>query len=257
MTQRRVLKWGKKMQKGTRVRGKTQNPSTVTTQCAAQLSHIYCLRSTPWESNLERATEIRSQTGRQSGRSRCKHVDMGNIYVRHSSSRSSSWKRLFGEFTLNRKSATKNSKTIVLCDKKVGQRSGRNSMNIHDQLARKFFEKDDSVDWPDSSAFNSESLYFLRFIIVHGKGRRKSIGLSIHPNVENWIELMRSRWSSSGQFFQDSLLCRFSPRSRTWWLKCNVILSNSQDGSSSCQCTTTLYGEKNETKTCVLRISKS
>ena len=37
----------------------------------------------------------------------------------------------------------------------------------------------------------------------------------------------------------------------------NVNLSNSQDGSSSCQCTTTLSGEKKETKTCVFRLPKS
>ena len=34
-------------------------------------------------------------------------------------------------------------------------------------------------------------------------------------------------------------------------------LSNSQDESSSCQCTTTLYGEKKETNNCVLRVPKS
>ena len=78
------------------------------------------------------------------------------------------------------------------------------------------------------------------------------------PNVENWIESTRSRWSSSGKCSQDSSLhCTLWPRSRTWWLKYIVNLSNSQDGSSSCQCTTRLYGEKKETKICVLRIPNS
>ena len=55
---------------------------------------------------------------------------------------------------------------------------------------------------------------------------------------------------------QDSLHCRFSPRSRTWWLKLSVNLSNCKDESSSCQCTTTMCGKKKETKNCVLRIPK-
>ena len=33
-------------------------------------------------------------------------------------------------------------------------------------------------------------------------------------------------------------------------------LEQSQDGFSTCQCTTTLHGEKKETKTCVLRSPK-
>ena len=39
-------------------------------------------------------------------------------------------------------------------------------------------------------------------------------------------------------------------------LKLSVTLSNSQDESSPCQRTTILYGEKKETKNCVLRIPK-
>ena len=66
-------------------------------------------------------------------------------------------------------------------------------------------------------------------------------------------EPMEFEWKIS----QDSLHCRFSQRYRTWWLKHNVYLGNSQEGSSSCQCTATLYGEKKELKTCVLRIPKS
>ena len=38
--------------------------------------------------------KFRRKPGEQNGRSRCKYVDMGNIYDRHSSSRSSSWKTI-------------------------------------------------------------------------------------------------------------------------------------------------------------------
>ena len=72
---------------------------------------------------------------------RCEYVDIGNVYDCHSASRSSSWKRIFGEFTCNQKSATTNSKTIVRCDKKVVQGSERNPRYFRNRLARKFLEK--------------------------------------------------------------------------------------------------------------------
>ena len=60
------------------------------------------------------------------------------------------------------------------------------------------------------------------------------------------VESMESRWSSSGQFFQDSQHWEFSKRFKNWWLICSVNVSTSKVGSSSCQCTTTLYGENEE-----------
>ena len=47
------------------------------------------------------------------------------------------------------------------------------------------------------------------------------------------------------EFSQDSLHYRFSPRYRKWRTKCSVNMSKSQGESSSCQCTMTLYVEKN------------
>ena len=85
-------------------------------------------------------------------------------------------------------------------------------------------------------------------------GRRRLIGFRINFKKENWIESMESRWSSSGQISQGSLHCRSSPRFKSWWLNQSVNLSKSKDGLSSCQCATTLYGEKKETMNCVLRI---
>ena len=83
---------------------------------------------------------------------------LGNVYDFHSTSRTSSWKRLFGEFTCNQTSATKNSETIVPCDKKVGQKSDRNPRNICDRLARRFLEKDDSVDSAITYVFSDSVL---------------------------------------------------------------------------------------------------
>ena len=82
-------------------------------------------------------------------------------------------------------------------------------------------------------------------------GRRRSIGFRIQFNVETWIESSESmefEWKIS----QDSPHCKSSPRFKA---KQSVNLSISKDESSSCQwCTMSLYGEKKETKTCVLRI---
>ena len=64
----------------------------------------------------------------------------------HLTSRSSSWKRLFGEFTFNQKPATKSSETIVRSDKKVGQGSERNPRFFRDQLAATNFAKYNTVD---------------------------------------------------------------------------------------------------------------
>ena len=66
------------------------------------------LRFTSWESSLECATEIRSQTGRQNGRSWCIYDYMWIVHVRHSSSCSSSCERLCREFTFHQKPAVAN-----------------------------------------------------------------------------------------------------------------------------------------------------
>ena len=63
-------------------------------------------------------------------------------------------------------------------------------------------------------------------------------------------EPMEFEWKPS----HDSLHCRFSTRFKSWWLNQSVNLSNSQEGSSSCQCAMTLMGENKETKEIVLRM---
>ena len=64
-----------------------------------------------------------------------------------------------------------------------------------------------------------------------------------------WIESMESRWTSSGKSFQDSLYWAFLKEIRKFMteLQCELE-SSSKEGSSSCQCTTTLYEENEETQ---------
>ena len=68
-------------------------------------------------------------------------------------------------------------------NEQVGQRTYRNIRDIPYRLTRKFPERDDSVDWPSSSAVNSESLCILQFCIEHGKKQWKS---SKRMEGENW-----------------------------------------------------------------------
>ena len=63
-----------------------------------------------------------------------------------------------------------------------------------------------------------------------------------------WIESMVWERSSSGKYSQESQRWPSSRRFKVWWETYSVILSSSTTGSSSCQCTATLHGEKKETQ---------
>ena len=186
---------------------------------------------------------------------------MGNVYDCHSASRSSSWTWCFGEFTFNQESATTISETSVQCNQEIDQGSGRNPRNIRDRLARKSLEKDGFVDWLTGQfGYQQRKPTFLfRFSILYWaesvKFRKRMEGenrlvCQFIPMSRIASNRRRADGVPSGQISQDSLHCSFSPRSRTWWMKYSRNLSNSQDESSSCQCTTTLYGEEKETKNC-------
>ena len=63
-----------------------------------------------------------------------------------------------------------------------------------------------------------------------------------------------SRWSSSGNFPRISLHWEFSTKFKRWSLDHSVNQSNWKEGSSSCQCTMTLFEQDEEVKQIVLRI---
>ena len=118
---------------------------------AAENSEIIVDDDSEWPDNfhISRAYVPHLQkifSNRQNGRPRCEYIDKEIVYDCHSATRSSSWKRLFGESTFHQKSATTNSETIVRCDKEVGQGSERNPRHIRDPLATRFLEKDDFVN---------------------------------------------------------------------------------------------------------------
>ena len=74
--------------------------------------------------------------------------------------------------------------------------------------------------------------------------------------MENLRESMEKQLNSSGISFQDLRHCRFFRRSRMICRSGTLNVRNSQIGSSSCQCSTTLIGQEKETMRFVFRIQK-
>ena len=72
--------------------------------------------------------------------------------------------------------------------------------------------------------------------------------------VENCWESMEKQLNSTGIFSQDSRHCRFFRKSQ---MICKNGRKNSQIGSSSCQCSTTLTGQRKETMTFAFRIQQT
>ena len=105
---------------------------------------------------------------------------------------SSSWKRLFGEFTCNPKSATKNSETIVRCNKQVGQRTDRNSRNIRDRLATKSLEKTTLLTDRAVQLSTAKTYVFSDSVLCMGR------------NSENPL----SAWKEKVDCFMNSSQCR-------------------------------------------------
>ena len=85
-------------------------------------------------------------------------------------------------------------------------------------------------------------------------GKTKFKGIWRHAVSKIWIESTGSWRNSSGQFSQDLLQWEFSLKFNRWWRNWGVNLSNSKKGSSSCQCTMTLFGEHQEIMEIVWRI---
>ena len=101
------------------------NSFQISVACVPHLEKVYSdLRQKKW-----------SKIRRRHERPRHELVDMENVYVCNVGCSSSSWTRLFGEFTFYQKPDTTNDKTIVRSVTEVDHRSNRGSMNIKDWLA--------------------------------------------------------------------------------------------------------------------------
>ena len=72
-----------------------------------------------------------------------------------------------------------------------------------------------------------------------------------HHNTELWTQLMVTQWNSNGILSQDSPHCSSATKSESSCLKWAINQKNSQDGSSSCRCSTTSHwGSKDNEQEC-------
>ena len=112
--------------------------------------------------------------------------------------------------------------------------------------------------WTSHQSLAHKGLRILRFCIVSWKDTRKlpikhCMGrqidvVQVQQDTELWTELMASQWNSSGIFCQDSQRCSCATKSKSYcqdWVRHQRI---SQEGLSSCRCSTTSHGDQKTTR---------
>ena len=206
---------------------------------------------------FDRKSNLRPKSNGQLGWPRREHSYMGDMYEYHTSSGSSSWSRLFGEFTIL---------------PRINSWSLWNSYSKWLKNWSRIREK--SEIWPrliKRTLRGAQQVYYvtkpmrlrkpkptsspIRCSVQEAwKMTRPKLGrTTLNGNWwiiiwKIWIASMESGWSSSGRYSQDSQGWASSKRFKHLWQNYSVSLSSSPTGSSSCQCTTTLYGENKETQ---------
>ena len=142
---------------------------------ATQSPFVYCQRFTSGESSLECATEIRSQAGRQNGRSRCKYdylgrmfmsvtrqpaVHLGNDYAENSHSiKNQPNRKLKQSFNVTEK--------LIWDEKEI---SGISVINWQQLMWQ---TKGNLAHWQGSSVCDCKNQRLLRFSIVYGRNQFK------------------------------------------------------------------------------------
>ena len=109
--------------------------------------------------------------------------------------------------------------------------------------------------WRSHQSLAREGLRIFRFCVMPWKDEREPtikycLGGQVDVfqkfiNTELWTQLMVSQWNSSGIFSQDSPHCSSATtKSKSSCQKWANSQKNSQDGSSSCRCSTTSHGDQ-------------
>ena len=188
------------------------------------------------------------------------NVVMWGVFMNaHSQSSSSPRKWPWREFETCKEFFLELHKTTFRGDGTVNQWSDRDYLYKPDWLWRFEVDIDKLVNTP-----MQRSMFFPTRCCVWGKwdtillspGRNKFSGILKPITSANWLELIENPWSSSGRSSQDSRQRASSVRFRKWWAKYSVFQRTSKAGSSSCQCSTTLYGMRKEMKNYVKIIQK-
>ena len=143
---------------------------------------------------------------------------------------------------------------VIQRNRKIDQEPDRDHWCINDWLRRVHKERDKLAVWQSLSDHECQGLRLRRLGALPGveKKPRRSLegkisGISRRIIWNIWIASMVNQWSSSGKY-------ALSKRFKNLWLFYSANLSSSKARSSSCQCTTTQYGENEETKKIVRRI---
>ena len=106
---------------------------------------------------------------------------MEYIYVRHSSSCSSSWWRLYGEFAIFQESSQEIIETVVSSDSEADHWPDWNYWYYNDWLTAAHVERDDSADWQSCSVCNCKNLRLL--FLSATSGRLSILNQSKHGKV--------------------------------------------------------------------------
>ena len=79
-------------------------------------------------------------------------------------------------------------------------------------------ERDYFVNWlPKPTSFLTQCCLVASVVHQFRPGQTKTNGIWKRAISKTWIELTENRWSSSGQFSQDSLRWEFSTKFKRWW----------------------------------------
>ena len=185
--------------------------------------------------------DLRTRTWRPYGWFGREYGYLGHISECHSSSSSSSWTRLWGEFMISEESSLNS----------VGQLFNETGKMISEQeeitgvstkMQRFYVDVHDLILYQRLSDHQRQSLRLLRLCALCGTNGRWSYCNMARKTITSriWIEWMVFRRSWSGKYSQESQRWAL----KIWWEIYCVNLSTLKRGSSSWQCTMTLYGEK-------------
>ena len=158
-------------------------------------------------------------------RPRCERSHMVYIQVRYSSSCSTSFDRLHGNFAFYQESDQEIIETFVSSDSDADHWPDWNYWYHYDWLAAAHVERDDFADWQSCSICNCHNLRLFRLSAVWEvavtnqwkSGKAWLNGFWRRAISTIWIESTGNRWSSCGKFSQDSLHWEFSTKFKRWW----------------------------------------
>ena len=186
---------------------------------ATEFSYLSSSSTSHGESLFDRTINVWLKSSGWLDWPRREHRCTENIHECHTPSCSSSWSRLNGESTIYREWTPEVCETVLPSACKVVQGSDRNPWSDHDWLQRTYVDIDDSTMWQSDWDYDCQNQCLRRLGALSRKYQwpasrslEKLNGIWEIDISTIWIELIESRWSSSGKYSQDSLHWEHSRR---------------------------------------------